>query len=373
MSVTPDAAWTGEGEFSLKLSGRLDTARATELWRSAVHAVREAGAKRLVLDLGELEFCDGAGLGLLQELRQIQRERGGEVTLKGAGADIEHRLARHAGKSPEAPAGRSNLLVGTLEEIGRIGAGFVRDTVESIGFTGELTVALLQAVRRPGRVRWKDAFKVAESAGVDALPIVALIGFLMGLILAFQSAIPMQRFGVEIYVADLIAITMLRELGALVTAIILAGRSGSAFAAELGTMKINEEIDALTTTGLDPVPFLAVTRVIACIVMMPPLALFASLFGIIGGGVVLLSLGYPVTTYLDHVRGAVGLGEAIAGLGKAAVFGLIVGGIGCLRGLQTGTGASAVGASTTRAVVSGIILITVVDGIFAVIFYRLGI
>lgn len=373
MSEVPTAVWKGEGELSLELGGVLDASRVAAIWNDVVGQVRRARAQRLVLELGALTACDGAGLGLLHELRQVQVAAGGEALMRGAAVEIEHRLARHAAEAPHSGPPAASAGVRALEDVGRLGVDLASDIRQSIVFTGELTLALVNAARRPGRVRWKDALRVAETAGVDALPIVALIGFLMGLIMAFQSAIPMRQFGVEIFVADLIAITMLKELGPLVTAILLAGRSGSAFAAELGTMKINEEIDALTTTGLDPVPFLAVPRVLACAALSPPLAIFASLFGLIGGAVVVLSMGYSMSIYLEHVRGAVELQAALAGLLKALVFGLLVGGIGCLRGLQTGTGATAVGASTTRAVVSGIIMITVTDGIFAVIFYRLGI
>ena len=187
----------------------------------------------------------------------------------------------------------------------------------------------------------------------------------MGLIMAFQAAIPLRQFGAELFVANLIGLSMLRELGPLMTAIILAGRSGSAFAAELGTMKVREEIDALKTMGLDPVRFLVVSRVVAAVFMTPLLTIFADLLGLIGGSVVMLSLGFPLITYFHQVQYAVTYGSLVGGLVKAFVFGILVAGIGCLRGLQTQTGATAVGESTTRAVVSGIILITITDGIFS--------
>jgi phospholipid/cholesterol/gamma-HCH transport system permease protein len=191
--------------------------------------------------------------------------------------------------------------------------------------------------------------------------------------MAFQSAIPMRQFGAEVYVANLIGLSMVRELGPLLTAILLAGRSGSAFAAELGTMKVSEEIDALTTMGLEPVGFLVVPRVIAAVAMTPLLAVFASLLGLVGGAVVMLSLGFPLVTYVIQIKSAVTAGDMLGGLGKSLAFGIVVAAIGCLRGLQTKSGASAVGESTTRAVVSGLVLITLVDGIFAVVFYYLGV
>ncbi|MFW6255811.1 MAG: MlaE family ABC transporter permease, partial [Candidatus Sumerlaeota bacterium] len=200
-----------------------------------------------------------------------------------------------------------------------------------------------------------------------------LIGFLMGLIMSFQAAIPLRQFGADIFVADLIALSMLRELGPLMTAIILAGRTGSAFAAELGTMQINEEIDALKTMGLPPVRFLVVTRVTGATFVTPLLTLFANLAGLIGGAVVLLSLGFPLITYYRQAFGAVDLVDLTGGLAKSVVFGFLVSAIGCLRGLQTKSGATSVGHSTTRAVVSAIILIALADGVFAVVYYYLGI
>jgi phospholipid/cholesterol/gamma-HCH transport system permease protein len=225
----------------------------------------------------------------------------------------------------------------------------------------------------PRSLRWKDTFLIAEKSGADAVVITALLGFLIGLILAFQSAIPMMQFGAQIFVADLVVISLFRELGPLITAFILAARSGSAFAAELGTMKINEEIDALTTMGIDPVRFLVLPRVIAAVFVIPLLTIFNHLFGLIGCGLVMSSLGFPPVTYLNQIQQAANLGDLIGGLAKTFVFGVLIAGIGCLRGLQTGTGASAVGDSATRAVVSGIIAIVVVDGIFAVVYYFIGI
>lgn len=259
------------------------------------------------------------------------------------------------------------------QQVGEAAVNFWKDLQGLVSFIGELACALVAAARHPGKVRWADALVVAENAGVNALPIVALISFLIGLIMAFQSAIPMRQFGAEIYVADLVALSMLRELGPLMTAIILAGRSGSAFAAELGTMKVNEEIDALTTMGLDPVRFLVVTRVLAAVAMTPLLTMFSNVMGLVGGGVVFLSFDFPLVTYMNQVRAALVMSDLLGGLVKSFVFGILVAGIGCLRGLQTKSGASAVGLSTTRAVVSGIVLIVVADGIFSVVFFYLDI
>jgi phospholipid/cholesterol/gamma-HCH transport system permease protein len=199
---------------------------------------------------------------------------------------------------------------------------------------------------------------------------------LMGLIMAFQSALLLREFGVEIYVANLVGKSMVRELGPLMTTILLAGRTGSAFAAELGSMKINEELDALSTMGLDPLRFLVVPRVLGAVLVTPLLTVFAILCGIIGGAVVLVSFGYPLVAYVNQLLSGVGginLTDFLGGMVKATVFGILVAAIGCLRGLQTESGASAVGISATRAVVSGIVLIVLADGAFAVLYYLLNV
>ncbi|HYL19107.1 MAG TPA: ABC transporter permease, partial [Burkholderiales bacterium] len=214
---------------------------------------------------------------------------------------------------------------------------------------------------------------IAQRVGADAAPIVALIGFLMGVILAFQSAVAMRQFGAEIYVANLVALSLLRELGPLMTAITLAGRSGSAFAAEIGTMKVNEEVNALVTMGVDPVRFLVVPRLLAGFLLCPLLTILADMIGLIGGALVMKSFSVPMVTYFQQVQAAASVGDLLGGVAKAFVFGLLVAGIGCLQGLRTGEGPSAVGQSTTRAVVGGIILIIVVDGVCAVLFHVLDI
>ena len=232
---------------------------------------------------------------------------------------------------------------------------------------------LLRALRHPREIRFRDAVAVADAAGLGATPIMVGVGFLLGLILAFQGAIPMQRFAAEIFVADLIGLSMLRELGPLMASVLLTARSGSAFAAEIGTMKVNEEIDALSTMGIEPVRFLVIPRVLAAVAVVPALATLTSLAGLVGGGVVYLSLGFPAVTYMNRIVDMVSGTDVLGGLVKAMVFGVIVAAIGCLRGLQTGKGAQAVGASTTSSVVSGIVAIAIADGIFAVVFYVLGI
>jgi phospholipid/cholesterol/gamma-HCH transport system permease protein len=259
------------------------------------------------------------------------------------------------------------------EEVGKTTVDIWQDIRDNISFIGETAVAIVYALFNPWQVRWKDVFLVAEKIGVNAFSIIALINFIIGLVLAYQSAIPAKRYGGEIFVADLLVLSIFRELGPLMTAIMVNGRTSSAFAAELGTMKVNEEIDALTTMGLDPVRFLVVPKVIAAICMIPILTVFGDLFGLIGGGVVMLSLGFPLVTYINEMVAAATYVDFLGGIFKSFFFAIIIAGIGCFEGLRTKTGAAGVGESTTSAVVRGIILIILVDGIFGVIFYYLGI
>jgi phospholipid/cholesterol/gamma-HCH transport system permease protein len=338
-----------------------------------VDALEEASSKSVVIDTAGVDYCDGIGIGLLVELHLRQRKAGGQLEITGLRTEFQRLMDMFDPAEFEKPQIEKPHKTKLPEEVGRATVTIWDNIRSQIAFLGELVVALVCAIRHPHRIRWKDAFLIAETGGVNALPIIALISFLIGLIMAFQAAIPMRQFGAEIFVADLIALSTLRELGPLMTAIVMAGRTSSAFAAELGTMKVNEEIDAMSTMGLDPVRFLVVTRVIAILIMMPLLTIFANLLGIMGGSVVLLSLGYPLVTYIDRIILSASYVDLLGGLLKSLVFGLIVAGIGCSRGLQTKTGASAVGVSTTKAVVSGFILIIITDGIFSVVYFYLGI
>ena len=225
----------------------------------------------------------------------------------------------------------------------------------------------------PRRFRFRDCALAFERAGFDGVPITILIGGLLGLILAFESAASLRTFGVEVYVADLIAIGLFRELGPLVTAIILAGRSGSAFAAEIGTMKVDEELDALTTFGLPPVRFLVLPRVVAAACAMPFLTIVSELAGLIGGSIVLQLMNVPTVVYWNHVAKASSVFTISLGLGKSVLFGFLVGLIGCFCGMRTRSTADGVGVAATSAVVGGIIAIAVSDGLLAVICYVIGI
>lgn len=357
----------------LRFVGRMDAYSTGPLWQSVLdESGRASGAGELVLDLTDVEYCDGAGAALLYSLEREVADRGGALRFDGMTGAIDAHLQPYR-DADAVQSARSAATPPWSQRIGR-GVGAVgAEIYEQVAFIGEVSRALGQALARPGRVRWGDTLRVAEAAGYQALPIVSLIAFLLGVILAFQSAVAMSQFGAQIFVADLVAISLFRELGPLMMAILLAGRSGAAFAAEIGTMKVNEEVSALTTMGLDPVRFLVVPKILAGIFVAPLLTLYANLIGLVGAALVMRGFGIPMVTFFNQVSGAVDIVDLTSGLFKAGVFGFLVASVGCLRGLQTGAGAAAVGRSTTSAVVSAIILIVVTDGLFAVLFYHLDI
>jgi phospholipid/cholesterol/gamma-HCH transport system permease protein len=351
------------GAPRLALKGRLDARGAAGIWDRALGA---AGSGATV-DASGVTFCDSAGAALIYDL---EKKCGAKV--EGLSDEARALLKPFAeAEFPKLGAARERREP-VPEVIGRVALGLAGDMREQLTFMGEATVALLAGLLNPHRVRWGDMWRTVETAGVNALVIVGMIGFLTGMIMAFQSVVPLEQFGVDIFVVNLVALAMLRELGGIMTAIVLAGRSGSAFAAEIGTMKVNEEIDALTTMGLDPVRFLVVPKLMAAILVTPLLTIYANVIGIFGGLLVVMLFGHPWAAVYNQLTGAVDLSDVFTGLIKSFFFGALVGGIGCLRGLQTQRGATAVGESTTRAVVSGIFLIIVVDAVFAVVFWAIG-
>ncbi len=348
-------------EIRMELSGRLDSESVAAIWNQAVGIPAES----FVVDASGVKYCDGAGSALLCELQR----RGGRV--EGLRPEIAGVFELFAGEDGPAPS-RGRSKDSAVESVGRLGRAFFQDVRAQIAFLGQL-VLVFASFRgsRTNRIRWNDVWMVFERSGVQALVVVGMISFLTGLIMAFQAAPPLQQFGVDIFVVNLVGLAMVRELGPIMTAIVLAGRSGSAFAAEIGTMKVNEEIDALTTMGLDPVRFLVVPRVLAGIMVTPLLIVYADLLGVAGGFLVMMARGFPAVALWHQLISAVGVNDVLAGLIKGFVFGALVAGIGCLRGLQTKDGASAVGISTTSSVVSAIFLIVVVDAVFAVVYYMI--
>ncbi len=344
------------------LAGRLELASVSALWQQA----RQRVTSSTRIDASQIETCDGAGAALLFDLTN----RG--ATIVGLLPEYQRLLDstepdRPLPEPPRVPSPPA------LAQAGRLLHDWLVECREQITFIGAVTFALVDVVRKPKSLRWGDFLHQCELTGANALPIVSLIAFLIGVILSFQSALPLRQFGAEIFVANLLGLSLVREMGPLITAILLAGRTGAAFAAEIGTMKVNEEVNALVTFGFDPVRFLVLPRILAGLLMAPLLTACAEIVGLVAGALVLEGFGIPFNTFFHQVASATKLGDFAGGMVKAAVFGLEVAAIGCLRGLSTGAGASAVGSSTTRAVVQTLVILVVTDGLFAMFYYYLKI
>ncbi len=365
-----DASQDASGALALRFACDLDAANVTRLWEPALASVRGARPNALRLDLAAAGYIDGAGLALLVTLRAEAETAGAVVEISGLSERYAHLLglaersmADQAGQPARSDRrGAARKMTDSLEEL----AGSLR---ELVSFIGESALVLWESARHPERVRWKDVLLQALAVGVESLPILLLIGFLMGLIMSFQSVITLTRFGGEIFVPNMLGLVMFREMGPLVTAILLAARSGSAFAAEIGTMRVNEELDALSTMGISPVRFLVGPRILASLAVTPIMTLIFNFASLVGGALVMLSIGFPLVTFTSRVFANVTATDLIGSLIKIMSFSLLVAGVSCLKGLRTGGGASAVGRSTTGAVVAGLILITIADGLFAVLFY----
>ena len=359
----------GEGKTFLSLEGRIEIANLHLFLSDADGLIRKMSPGVLRVDLSRVEYLDSAGaLGLLQledgaKARSISLEF---VNMTEEAKRIMGLINRETlAVKPLVSEKRSNVI----DQIGDGSLRIFNDFVSVMTFLGDLLTALVRSFFHPQAVRWEDVFFYMKRAGVEGLPIVGLISFLLGLIIAFMSSLQLKQFGANIYVASLVGVAMVSELGPIMTAIIVAGRSGSAFAAEIGTMKVNEEVDALVTMGFDPAHFLAVPKVLAAMVAVPILTLYSDFFGI-GGGLVVGVLGLDLTvyTYIQETMKVISVISIFKSLVKSVVFAVLIAGIGCQRGFQVRGGAEAVGSATTSAVVAGIFLIVVTDSAFAILF-----
>jgi len=369
--VTPTAvrAELREGDRGpvLAISGRLDVETAATARREIQAQLAGAVAKALEIDASGVDHGDMSGMALLYELEEGRLAPGVNARVTELKPEFRTLLSafpsREAIQALESPRAPHTLP----DEVGAHSLTLVRDLREQVTFVGAVMQGFGAALRAPRTMRWPEVALVVEKAGVNAVPIVSLISLLAGLIIAFEASQPLAMFGAQAYIADIIGIVMIREFGPIFTAIILAGRSGSAFAAELGTMKVNEELNALTTMGLNPMRFLVMQRVLAGMLLMPVLTAFSMLTGVAGGVLVMLAMGFPFAEIWNHLSSALRISDVLVGTSKSIVFGAIVAGLGCLRGMQTKEGPSAVGDSATRAVVASILMIIVVDAIFAVL------
>lgn len=357
------------GSAELRLAGALSV-RNVPRALSRIRELLAAPARDVRIDLAGMDSLDGAAAALLLGLCDELRGRGIPAELAGATgrageilelvASSPRGIATHV--APSAP--------GVFDQVGRETAELWTLSRQILDFTGNTVVAAGRALRDPRTVPWRSVLRVMERAGADGLPIIGLITFLVGLVSAFQGAITLHQYGADIFVADGVAIGIVRELGPLMVAVVAAGRSGAAFAAELGTMRVSEEVDALRTIGLDPYRYLVLPRVLALTLMLPILTLLGNAFAIAGGAVVgVTSLDVPLAAWARQTHNAIDIWYVCSGLLKSVAFGLAIALVACQAGLATRGGAEGVGRSTTSAVVSSLFFLVVIDSAFTVLYH----
>lgn len=362
----------GEDLTLVELRGILGARHAGELRRALGEAMR--GSQRVRIDLQGIDFLDGGSAAVLADTWCARREAGVKIDFVGASDAVGAVLALYTARAPRHCTTTAPRHVAIFEHVGEAALSVLQLAREGLSFIGASSRSALRALRRPRSINWDDVPSLAERMGADGLPIVLLILGLVGLTTGYQAAIQLRKFGADVFISDLVGLSIARELGPLMTAIVLAGRTGAALAAELGTMRVSEEIDALRTLNLDPYRFLVFPRVIALVVMTPLLVLLADIVGIAAGGIVaVFQLELTARGYAAGVQDAVEAWDVGGGLLKSVVFGALIALIGCERGLSARGGAAGVGRATTSAVVLILFALIAVDSIFAVLFDYLGI
>ena len=341
---------------------------------SELDALAALAGEHWVIDASGIEALDTAGAWILQTLlRRLRRLRDGAAgvelrQLRPEFARLFDALAQEAAPGP-------TFLPRPLSRLESLGQGTVTLLAQGcalLAFIGECTFALGGWLAHPTRIRWRPILYNIRSAGVDALPIVGLLSFLLGIVVAYQGAAQLRLYGANIFVVDLVALSMLREFAPLITAIIVAGRSGSAYAAQIGTMAVTEEIDAMRTIGIAPLDMLVLPKALALLITLPLLTLFADLFGVLGGMLMAhIQLDVGTAEFLDRFVKTVSVTDLLIGIGKAPVFAAIIVTVGCFQGFQTKGGADSVGRQTTRSVVHSIFMVIVADALFSVAFSAL--
>jgi phospholipid/cholesterol/gamma-HCH transport system permease protein len=369
-----DTARDGE-DLVVAIGGRW-TLEAAKSLDASLQRLLPAAAPSVRFDLTPLEELDTAGAWLIERTRLAFDAAGVPVTISGMHPEHAQLLDRVAEAGPPPPILRARKIPG-VDFVARVGVGAVaalRQGRDLLGFFGLVILTTLGVIARPGRIRIVSAVSHLERVGLNAMPIVGLISFLVGVVLAYQGVDQLRQFGAEVFTVNLVGIAVLREMGILLTAIVVAGRSGSAFTAQIGTMKVNEEVDALRTLGLDPVEVLVLPRILALMIALPLLAFFADIMALLGGSLmlaVLIDATFP--QMMQQMQDAVPLSHLWVGLSKAPVFAFLIAMVGCFEGLRVSGSAESVGRLTTQSVVESIFLVIVVDAIFSILFSYLGV
>jgi phospholipid/cholesterol/gamma-HCH transport system permease protein len=349
----------------IELKGCITAYTAAPVWRSALETLTRNPDRPIIVDASQVEYADTVGLALLFDLIRRDRLPTAKVEIRHLAANLAVLVNANNPKDFVTPV-RGQSHPGMLEHVGRATAQQLTYVTQVADFVGQCWIELRQALTRRGRINWGEVLDIATEAGANGVPVVLLIGFLMGVIVAFQSALVAQQFGAVLFVVNGVGFALLRELGPLMTAIVFAGRTGAAYAAQIGTQKVNEEVNAITTFGLNPIQFLVLPRLLAAMLVVPLLTVLADVIGLFGAALVMLKFDISFLQFYNQLLQAVTAWDFVLGIVKAVVFGLTIAAVGCQRGLATGAGATSVGLATTSAVVTSIVLIIVIDGIFSV-------
>jgi len=364
-----------DGRLDVALAGRWTT-QALGAESAGLAEIAANGAKQARIDLSQVEELDTAGAWVVHKAQAALAKRGLAVELVGGRAahlGLIETIAGHDLPHP-APPKPENPIVAVVLRAGRGTYFFAGEARDLINFLGACLVVFMRSLLQPHRLRLIPLIAHMEQTGLNAMPIVGLLSFLIGVVLAYQGADQLARFGAQIFTVNLVGVGVLREMGIILTAIIVAGRSGSAFTAQIGTMKVNEEIDAMRTIGLDPMDVLVMPRIFALILVLPLLTFYADLMGLFGGAVMcLLVLDISLVQFARQINDAVPLWSFWVGIIKAPVFAFVIAMIGCFEGLKVGGSAESVGRRTTQAVVEAIFLVIVLDAAFSILFSYIGI
>ncbi|MCX8849090.1 ABC transporter permease [Vibrio parahaemolyticus] len=353
-----------ESNLEIELAESITSAMVGDLWDKANDILESYPDSPIVVNASNLTFVDISGVAFLSDLQTRFRPPGAEISIIGLSASLAELVPpSNIENAPQIPRGED----GFFERVGNATREMLVYVGSVVRFIKECVLVFKLGINRRKNVNWTTVSNIATRAGADAVPIILLIGFLMGVIIAFEIGLVAQQFGAVLFVADGIGISMFRELGPLMTAIVFAGRTGAAFAAEIGTQKVNEEINALHTFGICPVEFLVIPRIYASVLVLPLLTVLADIIGVLGGALVLLKFDISFVQYYHQLLNALSVWDLFFGLIKATTFGFIIAVIGCERGLATGQGSTSVGLAATSAVVSSIIWIVVIDGFFTVL------
>ena len=364
-----------DGSAAVNIAGEINFHNVESLTKDILSSTRNIPGKEITINMEKVEYFDSAGIAMLLNLRREYDHRSVALKIGKSNPKVRDFLAlanldsliKYSIQIPKKP---HNIF----HTFGEFVIEMEKDFRSMVVFIGRLVISMFWNLRHPWKTKWGEVFYLIQRSGAEAFPIVALLSLLIGLVTAFSSAMQLRQFGANIFIADLVGIGMTREMGPLITAIILTGRSGSAFAAEIGTMKISDEIDALTVMRIKPIHYLVMPRLMAVMIVMPILTIFSDLFGIGGGMLIsMASLNLTPIAFLNQLQMAIGVGDVLHGLAKAFVFGILIASAGCYRGLKTAGGALGVGKSTTSSVVTGIFLIVLADSVFAILSHYLGI